>query len=397
MDRMPPSDHSGEAQFGRLLVDLFKKAGWKVRRQVSDTRADIFADAGDRQYLVELKSLSEGRRDRLIPLLAKAILEVRSAAELCPSPVTPVAVVASARVPVSVAEAAQSFAEVHAPDVGVGVIDGQGLRVFSGYGLERFNEKRSRRAANEVASHQKLPNLFSDLNQWMLKILVGQALPQSLLNVPRAQCRNASQLAAAASVSVMSAFRLVQRLTDEGFLGEEQDQLKVVRVEELLERWVSANRQTSREIPARWTIKKDVEQLYESLAEYMREFDAPSNSRKRRSAPVKPRCCLGLFAAADLLGFGFVRGVQPHIYLESLEPDVLQRFRLAVDDSAGPPDVYLRIPTARESVFRATTKADGVPVSDIVQIWLDVCSHPARGREQADLIRTRALGPLFTN
>jgi hypothetical protein len=29
--------------------------------------------------------------------------------------------------------------------------------------------------------------------------------------------------------------------------------------------------------------------------------------------------------------------------------------------------------------------------SDALQVWLDVASHPARGREQADLIRKRVL------
>jgi hypothetical protein len=28
---------------------------------------------------------------------------------------------------------------------------------------------------------------------------------------------------------------------------------------------------------------------------------------------------------------------------------------------------------------------------DVLQVWLDVGSHPSRGREQADLIRKRVL------
>jgi hypothetical protein len=38
-----------------------------------------------------------------------------------------------------------------------------------------------------------------------------------------------------------------------------------------------------------------------------------------------PRACLGLFAAAKSLGFGFVHGVPPHVYLESLDTGALRR------------------------------------------------------------------------
>ena len=46
--------------------------------------------------------------------------------------------------------------------------------------------------------------------------------------------------------------------------------------------------------------------------------------------------------------------------------------------------------TAR--VFSAAfVRKDGVPVSDILQVWLDVSEHPSRGKEQADLIWRRIL------
>jgi hypothetical protein len=157
------------------------------------------------------------------------------------------------------------------------------------------------------------------------------------------------------------------------------------------------NRHAGREIPARWIIRKDVEQLQKSLDAYADEREDLSRSDRAPSGSILNRCCLGLFTAADLLGFGFVRGVPPHLYLERIDAALLRRFGLAVDDgSGGSPDVYLRIATNRESVFRAATKVDGAPVCDILQIWLDTTCYPARGREQADVIRKRALGPLFT-
>jgi hypothetical protein len=46
-------------------------------------------------------------------------------------------------------------------------------------------------------------------------------------------------------------------------------------------------------------------------------------------------------------------------------------------------------------VFRASVVRDGVPVADILQVWLDVGAHPARGEEQAEEIRHRVLAPIF--
>jgi hypothetical protein len=49
-----------------------------------------------------------------------------------------------------------------------------------------------------------------------------------------------------------------------------------------------------------------------------------------------------------------------------------------------------------ESVFRGAVLADGVPAADVIQVWLDVQHHPARGRQQADENRQRVLRPLFS-
>jgi hypothetical protein len=57
--------------------------------------------------------------------------------------------------------------------------------------------------------------------------------------------------------------------------------------------------------------------------------------------------------------------------------------------------VVVRIPRWPREVFRAAVDRDGVQVSDIVQLWLDVSEHPARGAEQADEIWRRVLRPAF--
>jgi hypothetical protein len=37
---------------------------------------------------------------------------------------------------------------------------------------------------------------------------------------------------------------------------------------------------------------------------------------------------------------------------------------------------------------------NGVLASDVLQVWLDVAAHPARGAEQAEEIWRRVLAPM---
>jgi hypothetical protein len=58
-------------------------------------------------------------------------------------------------------------------------------------------------------------------------------------------------------------------------------------------------------------------------------------------------------------------------------------------------DVYLRVPRAPESVFRAAVHNERLVVADVLQIWLDLLEHPTRGAAQAEEIRRRTLADLF--
>jgi hypothetical protein len=145
-------------------------------------------------------------------------------------------VIVAPKVPARAADAVLAFAEAYAPEVAVGVVDVDGFRLFRGEGLEGLNAEPPR-ASRRVAAQPVGQALLSDLNQWMLKVLLAPELPDALLSAPRGRYRNASQLAGAANVSVMSAFRFVRQLQLEGHLDEAAPFLSVVRREELFSRW----------------------------------------------------------------------------------------------------------------------------------------------------------------
>jgi len=108
-----------------------------------------------------------------------------------------------------------------------------------------------------------------------------------------------------------------------------------------------------------------------------------------------PRACLGLFEAAESLGYGNVSGVPAHFYLENLDRAVLGRLGLSPEGAEYRPDVYVRVPAFRESVSRVAVVRDGLQVADIIQVWLDVSSQKAQGDALAKEICRRALAPTL--
>jgi hypothetical protein len=356
---------------------IFEGAGWKVKGVDRHGRSegDFRVRRRAFEYAVELKAASEGRSDRLIPLFAQAALQLMHGGG---KNVMRLAVVCAPRIPSRAAEQVLEFAAKYAPDVAVGLFDFEGLRLFRGPELEDLDaEPGLRRAGARSGSLRESRHLFSDLNQWMLKVLLAPELPEQLLSAPRGEYKNASQLADAAQVSVMSAFRFLQQLQDDGYLHESASPLAPVRREDLFARWQASNDRPVREVAMRFRLRGDPHvQLRKVLG--------------------SGRACLALFAAADALQIGFVQGVPPYVYVERVHPSSLAAWKnLRPCEPGESPDVLLRQAPAPQSVFRGMVRAGDAAVSDVLQVWLDVASHPSRGREQADLIRQRVLESII--
>ncbi len=373
--RKSPRGDSWRAAADRFR-NLFESHGWRLKSVPRDHayEADLLVRRGSISYAVELKVASEGRSDRLVPLFAQAALQVMRMER---RNALPLAAVCAPRVPIAVAEQVLAFAAKYVPDeVAVGVFDFEGLAMFRGPGLDALNEQPSG-PARSVSPLRESRLLFSDLNQWMLKVLLANELPDDLLSAPRGRYRNASQLARAAQVSVMSAFRFIEQLRDEGYLHESASSLQLVRRESLINRWQAARDRAPREIPMRFRLPGN-------------------NDRQLQKVVSSGRACLALFAAADALKLGFVKGVSPHVYVERLQPANIAAWKSLRPCQPGEsPDVIMRQAPVPQSIFRAMVRADGAAASDVLQVWLDVASHPARGIEQGDFIRQQVLGPLI--
>jgi DNA-binding MarR family transcriptional regulator len=391
MPKLPKAEKQHEDQLAQML----RASGWEViSRPHVPADADLLIRSGDFEYVVEVKRAAESRRDRIVPLLAEAILQAQGYAREIPG-ARPLAIIASPHLSRSVVDQALQFQQEYAHDVGVGFLDDRGFRVFRAPGLELLNSSPQEidQRKSPLGEPKSYP-IFSDLGQWMLKVILAQHIDPRFLHAPRLRIHNASELALAAGVSQVSASRLVRQLEAEGFLNRYSDQLELVRIHDLLEEWQAAARRAYQEIPCRWVIPgRGAKQFDEALRAYRASLlnnDSSASSANRNP----PRVCLGLFAAAEALGLGFVHGVPPVLYIDRIDPQLIQQLGIS-KQRAEQADLYLRIPVYKESIFRAAIELKGVPVSDALQIWLDVSNHPSRGKEQADRLRELVLEPLL--
>lgn len=359
------------------VADFFRANDWAVEvLPRGPNGADLILQRGTQRFIVEIKALSESRADRVIPLLSMAILQARAAAEQFDDAL-PLAIVCVPDVSPSLARHVNAFAQRFAKDVSVGLIARRGGQYFCGAAFQELSRlpEEPRRTA---ATHPPQPiNLFSDLNQWMLKLLLARELPEGLLNAPRKKFRNGSELAEAARVSAMSASRFLQQLRSEGYLSDSSPYLKLVRREALFRRWSAATMRSCPEMPCRFLLRMPVLPQIRGLLGGHTE-DA----------------CLGLFAAADELDIGHVSGVPPYVYVHKLPRPGSPDWPELIAHPSERPDLILRQAVFPQSTFRGAIDRNGVMVSDVIQIWLDVMHHPARGAEQATLIYKKFLLPI---
>lgn len=371
------ADSRGRAH-AKALADVFDAHDWSVMVEPSVPGPDLVVSKGGHHYVVELKSSVEGRADRAIPLLSQAILQAMHHAGRFPAG-QPLAVVQVSRLTRALCKHASRFHAEYAPHSAVGLIDDDGGRWFEGEGLDALNaEPKPSATRRRGSSPKRSHDLFSDLNQWLLKVLLAPELPEHLLRAPRGDYRTAAELAEAAKVSAMSVSRFIKRLREEGFVDESGATLQLVRRAELFRRWQAAASRATPELPMRFLMP-----------------GAPREQLGKVGARHS-EACIALFAAASLLDSGHVADGVPWVYVRKLPELPHQAWPELVEVSPGEPlQLILKQAATPESIFRGAVQVQGARVSDILQVWLDVSSHPTRGREQADHLARTVLAPVM--
>lgn len=393
------SEQAEGSSFWRELVErlsaAFRDAKWEVVPLSGDNKADLLVSHGQKRYVAEVKFAREPRRFEVQGALADAILRSKAAARSIGA--KPLAIVGAPHISEGMAAAIREYARDYGDGCAHGLMDLRGRLELHGPGLNGvgLNSDPVGEGSYPKRSGPSRVDLFSDLGQWLLKVLLARRLPERYLSAPRVAIRNAKHLAELANVSVPHASRQVAQLRSDGFLDESSG-LRLVRIQDLLEQWRAANRRLPLDIPARWLFpaKAPVEHLKQSLRKW-------SDPRLERALlPQQPvwdvgskRVALALFAACDALELGFVSGAPVHLYAEDVSARAFEELGLVPADPGDKVDVFVRQPKHAESVFRGAVWHDGIAASDVLQCWMDVIDHPVRGEEQARQIWNRVLKP----
>jgi len=358
------------------LAKALQAAGWKIEPAAW---CDLLAQRGSSRIVVELKSVAgHASAAEIRARLADALLVARArAARLGAESVPVIAVpVLSDR---GIADLERYIAEV-APGQAWAAVDARGRWHIAGDLLadvvpESLAESASD-SADLASARSEHVNPFSDLGQWLIKVLLAPRLPRlKLLGPERVPAiRGILDLAQRANVAPSKASAQVAALEALGHLERSRRELRLVRVAELLSSWRHAANARIHEVPARFALP---------AADVQKRLDKVLGDHARSGEP--PRVCLALFAAAAKHDAPFVRGAPVHVYAAPHADADLQRLRLVPCDEPSA-DLRIRVPRFPESVFRGSRAIGGVLVADLLQCWLDLAGHPARGEEQASKI-----------
>ncbi|MGU7771827.1 RpiR family transcriptional regulator [Burkholderia sp. MR1-5-21] len=353
---------------GRLALDAFralfeKTGGWRMTEvEGPDHGGDVIltSDRG-RSYLAVIKTFNEGRADRVTAFFAQALLEARAHAKQ--HKIRPAILIWVGNASPSLIKRVVDFHTTYGDREPFAILSMDGTRFVQFPGLaisERPNEP-TRSYSHGRSAQPRL--VFSDLTQWMLKLLLAADIKrENLIGAEAAYYSTATDLARAAGVSVMTATRLIHALKQEGFI-ETRPFLTLVQRRKLANRWKAEYQTPARALPMKFLspAAPDV-QLHKLLK--------------------KEGGILGLFAAASALGFGHVQGVPPTVWVHHLmEAENWRPLRRAREGER--PDLILQQPGFPQSLKRGAIICDGMWVTDVIQTWLDVSAHPARGAEQA--------------
>ncbi len=389
---------SQDRLLARHVIDGLDRAfsgdGWRVEAEPDGHPVvDLLCRKGDRSCAVEVKAMAgRARRALLRALLADAILQVKAAARILNA--APLAVVAAPRLSDAMVAELRDYAQAYAPEVSWGAGDGLGRLDLHGPGLEGVRS----RARSEIpagvprvsAPGREARDPFSDLGQWMIKVLLASRISPRHLSAPREPAGGVRDLSRQAGVSVASASRLLAALGSLGYVDSSAREMRLIRVRSLLELWRPVVLRPHRERYARFLLPAG-----ESAGHMARLLSRRRSARDAGGHPGEwagargERACLALFSASRSLDLGWVRGAPEHLYCEDLSDSFLENLGLFPVVGRHEADLVVRRPRFPEAVFRACVQRDGVPVADALQCWLDLSGHPARGDEQAQEILER--------
>jgi len=229
---------------------------------------------------------------------------------------------------------------------------------------------------------------FGDLDQWLLKVLFFARSKAAGWGGPRGPIRNLAQLAKLASVSPPLVYRWAAAMERSGYLMKRMGRVPILEnLNALLGEWRGRYRVSDNNpMPCSPVFGERMDERFdEKFLDGLRHL--PGNA---------PLCALTGHLACRLYSLKHSEARSIHLYFSGEPSALMEALQLVPSADPGAPIVLLR-PRHPRSVFGGILSLDGVSVCDIFQVYLDLYHLPDRGREQADFVNERMLGPLLRN
>lgn len=351
------------------LSQLLRRQGLKEFRLVQTDQVGNPPKC-DLDVLLEVKTVRSAAVEAVLGSLAISVLQARQqrgSAVLVP-------LLVLERLGPKIKQAVRQFMAANAPDCAWGLVDKSGAARIVIPVLNVDVDEPGGMVQTSWPRRQSA-RLFSDLNQWMLKILLLADVPPSLWGGPRQQVATPTELHRVAGVSVEKAHQFFRAFEHIGLVRQTSHGLTVVRRKALAEMWLNEERSRSVvRMPVRWI------------------FGEPSELREvfsKKDSPGEFAICG--FEACRALGVLHAPVANREVYASGDPEAALAIWDLEACDERDA-HFYLRRAPSVKSIMRGRVLDAGLPVVDVLQAALDVCNHPARGAEQAEYILDHVLG-----
>ena len=184
-------------------------------------------------------------------------------------------------------------------------------------------------------------------------------------------------LAERAAVSLGHVSNVTRRLINEEYAARSAEGVRLTQPGRLLDDWRDRQVSMTAQAHAYYSFEPDLEQRWRRIAQAGR-------AQSLRYAAT------GLAAASRIAPF--VHGVQvAEWYAE--DAAAVGRWAQALDlrPAESGPNVIIRVP-ADAGVWSGSREVDGLTCVGDAQLYLDLWNDPARGREQADFLRSQRFG-----
>jgi hypothetical protein len=418
-----------------LIVRSFKDLGFELEdyevvfhKSKPRLKVDFVLSRGNKQYAVELKS-SRQMHLSFMHLFPRAILRLQ-AVNRAASLLSIVAVLVD-RLESRDIKRLEEYMNLYAPDMGWLLLDRQRRGVFKDqeknqYALlneeqiewvknlfsddyqfsetqkvllhknakrlndSEYNESsaRSTLSSSSILSYSSISSLssskfklsFSDLDQWLIKVLLLSPLDiaYQFWGGPKGYAENAFQLSKLAGVSQMPANLWAQAMESCGYLKRiGRKNMIPLRIEALIEEWIGRYRfRDNRIYPFRSMFR--VSNYDAFIGELFEEIRLNSEELGEFGITAHLACKLHEVKHSSAKSI--------HIYCRGDIHNVARILKLVPSEEERKADLFLVEPKYPKSVFGGVLKKKELPVCDILQCYLDLYYLPDRGREQAAIV-----------